>query len=309
MINTTTTVEGKTLTIKRTLHAPRELVWEVWTKPAHIVQWWGPVGFTTTSLQMDMKTGGSWRFIMHGPDGRAYPNRIIFMEVSKPEKLIYRHSGDEDTEPIDFQVTVLFKGDGNCTELTIQYIFSSAEDLERVNKIYGVIQGSIDTVNRLDDYLVHIKTGYQAGFTVNVPADTVFALLTTKINAWWTTDVEGAASRTNDIFTIRFDNTFKTFRVEEINPEKIIWKCIDAHIDVAAIENKTEWQGTKIIWEIALAGTSTQVNMIHYGLTPSFECYEICEQGWIQFIGSLNSLITTGKGMPYQKQQTITTVN
>ncbi|MES2847473.1 MAG: SRPBCC family protein [Bacteroidota bacterium] len=304
---TTTFTEGKTLTVKRTLNAPRELVWEVWTKPEHIVQWWGPVGFTTTSQQMDMQAGGNWRFIMHGPDGMDYPNKIIFIEVIKPGKLVYRHSGDDDTEPVNFHVTVTFEADGNRTQLTMQSIFSSAEELERVNKVYGAIQGGIDTVNRLDEYLVNIKTGYQTGFTVHTTAESIFLSLTTKINEWWTNEMEGTAFNSNDIFTVRFGNTFKTFQVEEMIPnKKIIWKCIAAYIDVTEIENKSEWLETKIIWEIIQTAEATQLNMIHYGLTPSFDCYDICEKGWIKFINSLKNLLTTGKGMPYKKVESIT---
>lgn len=62
----------------RVLDAPRELVWQVWTDPKHLAQWWGPVGFTTTTRAFDARVGGIWRFVMHGPDGRDYENRITY---------------------------------------------------------------------------------------------------------------------------------------------------------------------------------------------------------------------------------------
>lgn len=65
---------------------------------------------------------------MHGPDGRDYPNRIIFLEVLQPERLVYKHSGDADTEPVNFQVTVVFEADGHKTNLRMQSVFTSAED-------------------------------------------------------------------------------------------------------------------------------------------------------------------------------------
>ena len=71
--------------LTRIFDAPRELVFNAWTDPKQIVQWWGPRGFTTTTYEMDVKPGGVWRFVMHGPDGRDYENRITFDEVVRPE--------------------------------------------------------------------------------------------------------------------------------------------------------------------------------------------------------------------------------
>jgi len=300
MTNTITTVKGKTLTVKKILNAPRELVWDVWTKPAHMVHWWGPVGFTTTGGPMDLKAGGHWDFIMHGPDGRDYPNRIVFLEVVKPVQLVYKHTGDADTEPVDFHVTVSLEADGHQTKLTIQSVFTSAEELERVNRKYGAIQGTTDTAGRLEEYLVNMKTGLQVAVTMNMPVKNVFTALTANISQWWTAAFEGEAANTNDHFTVRFGNTYKTFLVEEIIPgKKIIWKCTDAFIDAPSVNNKNEWLGTKIIWELNQSGSSTHVNMIHYGLTPLLDCYEICEQGWAQFIKSLQHFVQTGTGNPY----------
>ena len=70
----------------RELDAPRDLVWRVWSDPKHLAQWWGPDGFTTTTSAFDMREGGVWRFVMHGPDGRDYDNRITFDEIVKPER-------------------------------------------------------------------------------------------------------------------------------------------------------------------------------------------------------------------------------
>ena len=65
----------KELTITRVLNAPIDLVWKVWTDPDHIKNWWGPNGFTNTIFEMDVKPGGNWEFIMHGPDGKDYKNK------------------------------------------------------------------------------------------------------------------------------------------------------------------------------------------------------------------------------------------
>ena len=111
------------LVFERLLNAPRALVFKVWTDPVHIVQWWGPNGFTNTNHGMDVSTNGVWRFTMHGPDGTDYKNKIMFLEITEPERIVYRHSDDEDTEPIHFHVTVTFDAHGNKTLLTMRMVF------------------------------------------------------------------------------------------------------------------------------------------------------------------------------------------
>jgi uncharacterized protein YndB with AHSA1/START domain len=90
----------------RVFDAPRALVFSVWTDPKHLAQWWGPNGFTTTTHAYDFRPGGVWRFVMHGPDGRDYQNRITFDEIVPPERILYRHGGGDDVEPVQFTQTV-----------------------------------------------------------------------------------------------------------------------------------------------------------------------------------------------------------
>jgi len=97
----------------RELEAPRELVFAVWTDPEHLAQWWGPLGFTTTTSAFDLRQGGVWRFVMHGPDGRDYQNRITFEEILPPQRLRYYHGGADDLEPVQFRTTVTFEDLGH----------------------------------------------------------------------------------------------------------------------------------------------------------------------------------------------------
>jgi uncharacterized protein YndB with AHSA1/START domain len=86
----------------RVFDAPRELVFAAWTEPQHLSQWWGPDGFTTTTHAFEFRAGGVWRFVMHGPDGRDYENRITFDEIVPPERIVYHHGGGGDVEPVQF---------------------------------------------------------------------------------------------------------------------------------------------------------------------------------------------------------------
>ena len=67
----------------RVFDAPRETVYRMWTDPEHLGRWWGPRGFTTTTHSMEMKPGGVWRLVMHGPDGRDYQNKITYVEIDR----------------------------------------------------------------------------------------------------------------------------------------------------------------------------------------------------------------------------------
>ncbi|MEA2950502.1 MAG: hypothetical protein QOJ96_22 [Alphaproteobacteria bacterium] len=137
----------------RVFDAPRELVWSAWTDPKHLAQWWGPNGFTTTTSTFDMRPGGVWRFVMHGPDGRDYQNRITFDEIVKPERIVYRHDGGEDVEPVQFTQTVSFEDLGGKTKITWRGVFPSAEERDRVIKEYGADKGLVQTLARLAEYL------------------------------------------------------------------------------------------------------------------------------------------------------------
>ncbi len=139
--------------ITRQFKAPRELVWEAWTDPKHIAQWWGPSGFTNTIHEMNVKPGGVWRFIMHGPDGTDFPNRIVYKEVVKPKLLTYTHGSDLDNDPAQFEVTVNFESKGSITEITMRMVFKTKERRDFVVEKYGAIEGNRQTMGRLEEYL------------------------------------------------------------------------------------------------------------------------------------------------------------
>ena len=137
----------------RLLNAPRQLVFSAFTDPKHLAQWWGPDGFSTTTSAYDLRPGGVWRFVMHGPDGRDYQNRITFDEIVKPEKIVYHHGGGDDVEPVQFRTTVTFEDISGKTRLTLHAVFPSAAARERVIKQYGADKGAVQTLSRLADYL------------------------------------------------------------------------------------------------------------------------------------------------------------
>ena len=92
----------------RVFDAPRERVFKAWTDPDHLARWWGPQGFTNTFHEFDLRPGGVWRFVMHGPDGADYQNKSVFVEITKPERIVFDHvSGPR------FRVTTTFREYGS----------------------------------------------------------------------------------------------------------------------------------------------------------------------------------------------------
>lgn len=117
------------------------------------------------------------------------------------------------------------------------------------------------------------------------------------VSGWWQGEIEGSAYNLNDEFTYRMkDIHFSKQQVIELIPnKKVVWLVTDSNLSFTS--NKSEWTGTKIVFEIAEVNNKTQLIFTHLGLVPEFECYGGCSNGWSMLIQkSLFSLITTGKG-------------
>jgi len=84
-----------------------KMVWDAWVEPKQVAQWWGPRGFTITNHSKDVRTGGHWKYIMHGPDGVDYPNMTQYLEVEKYSHMVYDHGGNDDQPPV-FRASVKF---------------------------------------------------------------------------------------------------------------------------------------------------------------------------------------------------------
>jgi uncharacterized protein YndB with AHSA1/START domain len=135
----------------RVYDAPRALVWKAWTDPEQVAQWWGPNGFTNSISEMNVKPGGVWRFVMHGPDGTDYPNKVVFIEVAEPERLVYVHGDERD--PDQFHVTVTFAEQNGKTTLSMRSIFRTASERDFAVEKVSAIDGMNQTLSRLTEHL------------------------------------------------------------------------------------------------------------------------------------------------------------
>jgi uncharacterized protein YndB with AHSA1/START domain len=144
--------QGREIRLSRTLNAPVELVWEVWTKPEHIVNWWGPHGFTNTIHKMDVVPGGEWALVMHGPDGTDYKNKSIFKAVVPYKRLVYEHV----TAP-KFIATIDLEDRRVQTVITWHMLFETAEQFVQVVKTFKADEGLKQNIEKLAGYLLQMK--------------------------------------------------------------------------------------------------------------------------------------------------------
>lgn len=153
----TADAEARSIVTTRVFDAPRELVFSAWTDPKHLREWWGPDGFSTSTSAFELRPGGVWRFVMHGPDGRDYQNRITFDTVQPPSLITYHHGGGGDVEPIEFNVTVSFEDLGGRTRVTLRAELRSAADRERVIREHRADEGAQQTLARLAAYVARLR--------------------------------------------------------------------------------------------------------------------------------------------------------
>lgn len=144
-------VGDREIVITRVVDAPRMRVWKAFTTADALAQWWGPAGFTITTRAFEFKEGGDWIFMMHGPDGRDYPNRIRFTRIVEPERMEHDHGGDSDR--VLFKAVITLEDLGTTTRVTLHSTFENAADRDLVVKEYGAIEGGKQTLARLDHYL------------------------------------------------------------------------------------------------------------------------------------------------------------
>lgn len=140
------------IVLTRDFDAPRELVWEAYTDERHLPHWFGPNGFTLTMYSIDVRPGGMWRYMMHGPDGTDYPNRQVYQEVVRPERLVYLHGEDVDDDPGAFHVTVTFDDLGGRTRVTQRMVFKNKAQRDGVIS-FGAIELGQQTMARLAAHL------------------------------------------------------------------------------------------------------------------------------------------------------------
>lgn len=277
------------IVITRTFDAPRELIWELWTSPEHVVRWWGPNGFTTSIEEMDVRPGGVWKHVMHGPDGTDYPNKSVFREVVKPERIVYSHGGGRPGDRgVTFVATWTFEALGaKQTRVTLRSVFPSTADRDRVVREYGAIEGGRQTLARLAEYLPHPPIVVER--TYGAPVALVWRAITDveQMKAWYMTKLTAfrAEPGFKTEFTVRFKDRdwVHVWEVTTVVPErKIAYRWTFAGIPGESL----------VTFELTPQGERTRLRLTHEGVesfhaeaTPGLERGNFLG-GWTELVGA-----------------------
>jgi uncharacterized protein YndB with AHSA1/START domain len=148
--------EDREIVTVRVIGGPRHLVFRAWTEARHLERWFGPRGFTTTTNAFEFRPGGVWDFVMHGPDGTAYPNWIQWREIVVPERIAYRQGGHAN-DPDAFEGSVTFAEHAGGTEITLRTLFNSKALRDYVAEHYHAVEGARETLERLDGYVGELR--------------------------------------------------------------------------------------------------------------------------------------------------------
>lgn len=141
-----------------------------------------------------------------------------------------------------------------------------------------------------------------ASFEVKQTPKEVFDAVN-NVRGWWSEEIEGRTNKLHDEFNYHYKDVHicRMKLVEVVTNKKVIWKVLSNYFNFT--KDKNEWTGDTIIFDITEQNGKTQLHFTHEGLTPEYECYEACYDGWSNYIKkSLYNLVTTGKGQPNPKE-------
>ena len=147
--------DQQTLVLERIIDAPRELVFEAWTDPKHMAQWWGPKYFTNPVCELDARPGGAILIHMRGPDGAVYPMTGEFIEVVPPERLVMISRAFDEKEGnflLEDLTTVTFAEQEGKTKLIVQAVVTRAAP-EAAGALAGMEEGWNQSLDRLAELL------------------------------------------------------------------------------------------------------------------------------------------------------------
>ena len=153
---TVTTPADREIHIERVFDAPRDRVFAAYTDPQLIPQWWGPHDTTTVVDQMDVRPGGSWRFVMRSPDGSETGFRGTYREVTPPERIVQTFEWEGMPGHVSVE-TATFEDLGDRTKVTTTSIFHTTEERDGM-LASGMERGLNETYARLDELLATLAS-------------------------------------------------------------------------------------------------------------------------------------------------------
>lgn len=161
-------VDEAVIVMTRTFDAPRALVWEAFTNPKHVARWYGGKYFSNPRCEMDVRPGGTWRHVMRTPDGNDFALEFVYLEVKKPERLVWQHKdhGKRTSGPPTSHMTVTLEDLGDKTRWTLVARFNSVAERDLVMTTgYTTIIG--EGCDKLNDIAKELALG---GASVGAPS-------------------------------------------------------------------------------------------------------------------------------------------
>ena len=146
------------------------------------------------------------------------------------------------------------------------------------------------------------KQNFTTSFLVDQTPEQVFAAVN-NVRGWWSEEIDGSSDKLGAEFKYHYKDLHRSIqRITEFVPnQKVVWHVLKSHINF--VEDKSEWEGTHVVFEINRKDDKTELRFTHVGLVPAFECYGKCSGAWGFYINdSLHALITTGEGQPTRKE-------
>lgn len=142
--------EGPEIVSTRVIPASAERLFAAFAQPNEVVLWWGPAGFRSTLQELDLRPGGAWKFVMHGPDGASYPNEKRFLEVVRPERVVFEHLDPKH----HFTMTIALAAEGTSTRVTWRLRFDSKDEAQALQAV--IAEANEQNFDRLE---AHVAAG------------------------------------------------------------------------------------------------------------------------------------------------------
>lgn len=143
--------KDREIIVTKVIDAPRELVFDAFTQREHIEKWWLPKDGRTDKLSVT--PGGTWRYSQPGRNGLMFPYVVKFIEIDKPQRLVYDWRPDLENAP-DVRTNVTFENEDGKTKITLHLVFASAAEYKNAMK-YGAIVGAMQSLETLADYVAN----------------------------------------------------------------------------------------------------------------------------------------------------------
>jgi uncharacterized protein YndB with AHSA1/START domain len=153
-----TTPTDREIVLTRVFDAPRSLVFDAFTKPELLKRWFGPHGWSLVVCEVDLRVGGTFRFILRGPDGTDMGMRGVYREIMPPERSVHMESFDD--YPGESQVTTVLVEQGGRTTLTATVLYPSQEVRDAVIKS-GMEHGAAESYDKLAEYLESVAAAHR----------------------------------------------------------------------------------------------------------------------------------------------------